>query len=51
MVEVLMNLQLPGDVEGYVYRLCTDGHGRCHVALQRVAHHEQLVRLDVQMPA
>ena len=46
MLNVLVYFPLPGDVEGDEYQLCTDGQCRCDVALQRVAHHEQLLWLD-----
>ena len=51
MLEMLVMLQLPGDVEGDVDSPGSDGEGRGDVALQRVAHHQQLVGLDIQLAA
>ena len=51
MFKVLMVFQLPGDVEGNVYGLGTDGEGWGDVALQGVAYHEQLMRCNVQVLA
>ena len=42
VVNIIEMLQLPGDVEGNMDSPCTYGEGRGAVALQRIAHHEQL---------
>ena len=51
MADVVGVLQLPGDVEGYVDGWAADGQRGGYVALQRVAHHEQLGGLDAQAGA
>ena len=42
MLEMVVMLQLPGDVEGDVDAPGTDGEGWGDVALQRVANHQEL---------
>ena len=44
-----MALELPSDVEGDVDGRGSDGEGWSNVALQGVAHHQQLVGQDVKM--
>ena len=51
MLDILGVLQLPRDVEGDVDGRGTDGEGGGDVALQGVAHHEQLRWEDVEMLA
>ena len=49
MFKVFMHLQLPGDMKRNVHGLGAYGQGWGDVTLERITHHEQFLRLDVQV--
>ena len=49
VLDVFEMLQLPSDVERYMDGRSPDVEGWGNVALQGVAHHQQILREDVQV--